>query len=150
MQFKGSAGENSKLLQKVELNPAYLALGGLGAGDELQASILANTGLASNMTMVIKVRYSNPTAGANGNGRDKLTVNIVGPTTQYQAFSGTLVVDDATTKVKFEVNFKSTSGKLRVDDASLLRLSTSSGRSSLGNSGDIIPLPPSSVGGRGG
>jgi len=92
----------------------------LTAGDTLTANVYVNTSQDNAGTLMVKVKYNEPTAGQNGNGKDKLNVPIVA-TTDYQAFTGTLNVAGSVKHVKFMIKFKKQSGKMFVDDASLIR-----------------------------
>lgn len=114
--FKGKPGENSKLVQK-PLDNTNVAL---TAGDTLTASVYVNTTQNNAGSLLVKVKYNEPTAGQNGNGKDKLSVPFVA-TTDYQAFSGTLDVAGSVKNVKFMIKFSKQSGKMLVDDASLVR-----------------------------
>jgi hypothetical protein len=142
-QFKGSPGENSKLTQAVEDNPLFAQLG-LGAGDVLNASIFVNTEIATPGKLQIKVKYVDPTAGAGANGKDKLNIDLAA-TVGYEQVTGSLTLADEVTKVGFSVKFSGQSGKMYVDDASLIRAAaTSATRTGLGGRNGLVPVPPSS------
>lgn len=139
--FKGKPGENAKLTQKVSDNSAFGSVA-LSEGDTLTAQVFINTEVANPGKLIVKIKYADPTAGANGKGKDKLVVNLTG-TTGYQAFGDTITIDDTVTKLVFIVGYTSTSGKMSVDDASLVRSGLTNTTRSDG--GSVLPLPPSGL-----
>jgi subtilisin family serine protease len=135
--FKGRDGENSKLQQK-PLESAPGANVALTSGDVLTASVYVNTTENNAGKLMVKVKYDEPTAGENGDGKDKLSVPFVA-TTGYQAFSGTLDLTGTVSNLKFFIKFEKQSGKLRADDASLIREGMDV-RAAFGDS-SLVPLP---------
>jgi subtilisin family serine protease len=138
-QFKGKAGENSKLQQKVESNPLFMQVG-VGEGDVLNGSVFVNTEIAAPGKLTIKVKYEDATAGTNGDGKDKVVIDLAA-TTGYQEVTASLTAADTVTKLRFVINFKSTSGKMLVDEASLIRAAAAPSPS-FGTVEDSLPLPP--------
>jgi hypothetical protein len=145
IQFKGSAGENSKIQQNAHANDVFANVG-VGEGEVLNASVWVNTTVEAPGKLTIKVTYDDATAGVGGNGKDKLVVDLAATGGVYQQFSGSLTSDGAITKAKFIVGFTGASGKMWVDDASLIRAAAVPAAGG-GNSGRL-PLP--GEGGRGG
>ncbi len=132
--FKGKPGENSKIVQNVLDNTTVT----LGAGDTLTASVYLNTKLNNPGKVLVKVKYDDPTAGQKGNGKDKLNIPITA-TTDYQQFTDSVDLAGSVKKVKFIIKFNQQSGKMFVDDASLIRngLDVSAGFSDT----RTLPLP---------
>ena len=122
-QFKGGAGEKSKLSQNPDVT-------GLVAGDTLTLSGYANAGGTPNAKIKVRISYTD-TSLAKG----KITVKLNAATSDWTAFSGTLdvVLVDVPTSVKVILQNKSLSGKVRLDALSLLQ--TTGGGSAL------LPLP---------
>jgi hypothetical protein len=115
MLFKGSVGENSKLQQK----PADVSK--VVLGDTLTLSVQVNTTLAAaGKLVIVKVVYAEPTAGVNGDGIDTINVVLSAATTDYDTFTGTVVVDGTVTSIKVEIRNKNAAGKFRIDDISLV------------------------------
>jgi hypothetical protein len=141
--FKGKPGENSKVTQKPSDNAAFTNVG-VVAGDVLTAQVFVNTEVATGGKLTVKIKYEDPTAGTNGNGKDKIVVNLTA-TTGYQAFSGTITADDTVTKLVYIVGFTSPSGKMLVDDASLVRGGLTSNLGTRSGGEDVLPLPPSGL-----
>jgi subtilisin family serine protease len=137
-QFKGVPGERSVLQQKVNNNPVFAEVG-VVQGDVLNASLYVDTNIAAAGRVTIKVKYATPTAGPNGNGKQKVNVDLVA-TTGYQPVTATLTAADAITGLNFQVKFNSNSGKARVDAASLIRAGAVPGVSGVG-AGEILELP---------
>jgi subtilisin family serine protease len=135
--FKGRDGENSKLQQ----NPLENEIGEnilLTSGDSLTANVYVNTSLNNPGKLLVKVKYEEPTAGANGDGKDKLNVPFTA-TTAYQAFGGTLELSGTVRNLKFIVAFDKQSGKMWVDEASLVRGGMEV-RATFSDS-SVVPLP---------
>jgi hypothetical protein len=116
-QFKGAAGENSKIQQ----SPAFAGL--VNQGDTLTFSLYANTKLpAAGKIAAVKIKYVEADAGAGGEGKDKIEIVLNAPTANenYELFSGSLVVDGTINKLKVQVRNKNTSGKFFVDEVMLV------------------------------
>jgi hypothetical protein len=115
-QFKGGVGENSKIQQNLDATQVF-------AGDTLTFSAYINTKItgAGNVAL-LKLKYSDPTAGEGGKGKDKLQLAVDTPTANdtYQFFSNTILVDDNVTKAKVILRNRSTSGKLFFDDVQVI------------------------------
>jgi hypothetical protein len=105
------------------------------AGDILQINASIRSKLATTQTVVtVTVEYVSPTAGKKGNGKDKfkLPANKAGG---YRLYGKQFKLDDAITNGKIVVRYGLSSEKLRVDNVSVLFISTDSSRSS------VLPLP---------
>ncbi|MEB2366659.1 MAG: hypothetical protein OZ933_11280, partial [Chloroflexota bacterium] len=146
LQFKGDAGLVAKFKQP--LADASLIL----ATDVLDISAAASVNRDNAGTFVIvKVNYASPTAGANGDGKDKVKLKLIGPApTGYTTISDTLTAADDVTSAVVKVKYKLTSGKLFVDDVSVM-LQALAPRTRLGDgeSLDILPVPAAPDGFRG-
>ncbi len=125
MLFIGVAGKITTLAQDAALNPRFIALGGLQAGERLKVSGYFRTTLASAGELRLLVRYNEPTAGVNNNGRDVLIVPITNTSNLYQLFEGTLTLDGTVKSARAIVRFTSPTGRLFVDDMSLVRVRNS-------------------------
>ncbi|MBC8100398.1 MAG: hypothetical protein H7Y11_13220, partial [Armatimonadetes bacterium] len=120
-RFKGGVGEASKLTQTVSDNPVFSVVG-VGVGDTVFAEAFVNTLAEAPGKLTLKVKYVTPTAGANGDGKDKISVDLAPTADIYTAFSTTpLVLADAVTSVKVSISFKGIAGKMLVDDVTFTR-----------------------------
>ena len=116
-QFKGGAGENSKLQQSVDL-----AVNPVAVGDTLTLDGAVWTKGSISSKVMIKVKYASlPTA--------KITLNVAGATAkQWTNFSAlqptlTLAIVDTPIAVKVQIKHSSASGKVRYDALSLMQQS---------------------------
>ena len=112
-QFKGGAGENSKLQQSVDL-----AVNPVSAGDTLTLDGAVWTKGNISSKVMVKVKYaSRPPA--------KIVVNVAGaPAKQWTDFSAvqpslSVPLADVPTAVKVQIKHSSASGKVRYDALSL-------------------------------
>jgi predicted outer membrane repeat protein len=127
-QFKGVPGESSKLQQK----PAVTEI---AQGNSLTLSLYANTKIAAAGKIVnVVLKYVEPDAGTNSDGKDKLSISLAAPTAgeTYENFTASLTVDGTPSKLKVQLMNKSTSGKLFFDEVTLV---VGAG------GGGLIPLP---------
>lgn len=127
-QFKGVPGENSKLQQKP-------AVTGVAQGDTLTLSLFVNTKIAAAGKIAqITLKYVEPDAGTNSDGKDKLIIQLAAPSAgeTYENQTVSITVDGTPASIKVQLMNKSTSGKLFLDEVSLV--------SSVG-AGALIPLP---------
>jgi hypothetical protein len=114
-QFKGGAGENSKIQQNVNTT------GLVSEGDTLTFSGYVNTNIdAPGKVATVKISYVEADAGAGANGKDKIDVTLSAATGGYVPFSNSLVLDGTISKVKVQLVNKAASGKLYFDEVSLL------------------------------
>lgn len=112
-QFKGGAGENSKLQQSVDLAAVPVS-----AGDTLtlEGAVWAKGKVSSKVTL--KVKYA-------ALPKDKIVVNVAGATAkQWTDFSTlqpslSVTVADVPTAIKVQIKNSSASGKVRYDALSL-------------------------------
>jgi hypothetical protein len=113
--FKGAEGENASLQQK----PVFE--GQVFEGDTLSLSLYIRTKLASaGKVASVKVTYIDPTTG--GDGKDKLEIKLNAATTngEYQQYLDTLTLADEVMSIKVMLRNKNTSGKILIDNISLL------------------------------
>jgi hypothetical protein len=116
-KFKGGAGEQSKIQQKIE---------GLLAGDALLLSAQATgKNVETGMGRVeIKVKYSDDT-------KDKYTLTFEGGSYEYTPFTTTSTLDAlAVAKAKITVLYPASGGKLTIDNLSLVKVTAT-----------LLPLP---------
>ncbi|MBK9122884.1 MAG: ExeM/NucH family extracellular endonuclease [Chloroflexi bacterium] len=138
LQFKGGVGPAGQFKQ--DLADATLILG----TDVLDISAAASVNRDNTGVFVtVKVKYANPTAGANADGKDKVKLALTGVApVGYSTIAGTLTADDAVTSASVKVAYKLTSGKLFVDDVSVvLQPIAPRTRLSDGAALDILPVP---------
>jgi hypothetical protein len=131
--FKGT-GTKAKLEQN--LKSAALAPYSLIAGDVMRAAIYGNGKSIPTDASVfkIKVKYVDPNAGANGDGKDKLKLSVsLTVEGVYQPFEQTLTLANVPSNIKAQIQFKAPSGKLYVDDMSI--------SVPIDSSLQLIPLP---------
>jgi hypothetical protein len=128
-RFKGTPGDKAKLTQNID--PSLVV-----AGDVLTLSAAITTNVDPGKVAFLKIDYVDPTAGLNNDGRDKAVIELTGPTLNqdYEVFSVDLAVLDTPTKVKVMLKGKTESGKIYVDDVSVLAQPTTGG-------GAVLPLP---------
>ncbi|MBC8098179.1 MAG: hypothetical protein H7Y11_01940 [Armatimonadetes bacterium] len=131
-QFKGGAGENSKLAQTVDITGMTFAI---GETVEISMAMWAEDA-ASAGKLKLRVKY------ADGTDTGKLTVDVV-VAAGYQTMTGNLAIGSiAVSKIKFSINSTSSSGKLYADDLSLLRMPVGGGA--------FLPLVSPDLSGRSG
>lgn len=134
--FKGSAAENSTLTQKI-MDTGY----GMGAGDAIRVLGKAQaTALPAGVQVKLAVKYVN-----NAFPKDKATINI--PAGDY-AFSAIpqneLNIDGPVHKITVKVINRAKSGKVMLDDFSLLLLGPDTPRG-ITNDSDIEYYPNSRI-----
>jgi uncharacterized repeat protein (TIGR01451 family) len=120
-QFKGGAGENSKLEQR----PAPTAI---TTGDTITLSGFYRATGAVNAKVKVTVKYTNTTLA-----KGKINLNL-SASSDYTAFTGDLaeVIAGEVASIKVALQNKSTSGKVLFDDLSLQLSEDSAG---------LMPLP---------
>jgi M6 family metalloprotease-like protein len=107
-QFKGGVGENSKLVQTVDLTGITLV-----SGDTLDLLVYTNTNIADAGKLKLRVKYTDTTP--TGKITESVLANGV-----YNSINQTLVIgSSAVSKIKVQIDFKGASGKLYVDVVSL-------------------------------
>jgi hypothetical protein len=113
-RFKGSIGEYGKIQQ---------TLGGAQFGDTLVLSAALNTDVGTPGKLVmVKIRYSDPLAGVNRNGKDQIKLELAEATQGYQVIEQSLMLSGTPIKFTITVRFRGLSGKLLVDRVSLKKL----------------------------
>ncbi len=119
-QFKGNPGENSKIVQKISTPVA--------AGERLTLSgMIEGKKVVGGGLVKVVVKY------AHGS-KDKIVFNIPTGTYAYTGFSpSSLTLVGNTSSIKVQARYKGTSGRIRLDDLSLLKTSVSAGQ--------VEPLP---------
>jgi hypothetical protein len=129
-RFKGQPGDKTKLVQNIDPTLAT-------TGDLMILSAAVDANVTPGKLIFLKVEYADPTAGVNGDGRDKAVIEITGPTLneEYEVFSVNLTVADVPTEIKVLLKGKAESGKIYVDDVSVLSQPT------LGGGAAPLPLP---------
>lgn len=144
VRFVGTANRVTALAQSIITNPRYVALGGLKAGDQLKVSGYVRTALPSAGVLRLVAVYIDPTDGLNANGRDiiDLPIPATGATT-YSQIAGLLTLDGDVKNVRVLVRFTSPTGKLFVDDLSLVRVRDSAVTLT---DGPLIPMPDAPAG----
>lgn len=106
--FKGSAGENAKLIQNINLASYSFAPGNTL---HLSAALKAKNTVNGKFKVVIKYGDNTP--------KNKISVNMT-PTSGYQVINDTTFVASANvTKIKTQIVHKSLSGKTFIDAVSL-------------------------------
>lgn len=143
MRFIGTANRVTLLAQSVINNPRYVALGGLKAGDQIKVSGYVRTALASAGVVRVVAVYTDPTAGLNANGRDiiDLPIPATGANT-YSQIAGLLTLDGDIKNLRVVLRFTSPTGKLFVDDMSLVRVRDSAVTLTDG----LLPMPAAPAG----
>jgi hypothetical protein len=107
--FKGGAGENSKIQQNGNLSSITPA-----AGDGLNVQMFLNTSVSVDGKIKVVVKYT------DGTTKSKIT-EAIEATTGYQSVGGnTTLASAAVEKIKVSIGFKGTSGKVLLDDVSLV------------------------------
>jgi hypothetical protein len=110
-QFKGGAGESSKIQQNVELDGLTFV-----AGDVLDLSVFANAKKATASGKIkVVVKYS------DSDDRTKLTGDIATTVGYVEVTDSDVLLSAAVSKIKFQVGNKSPDGKIYVDDVSLVQ-----------------------------
>jgi len=125
MRFIGVANKITTLAQDAALNPRFTALGGLKAGERVKVSGYFRTTLTTAGELRLLVLYHEPTAGAGSNGRDVVIVPITNTANVYQNFEGALTLDGTVKTIRAIVRFTGPTGRLFVDDMSLVRVRNS-------------------------
>ncbi|MBC8099797.1 MAG: hypothetical protein H7Y11_10170 [Armatimonadetes bacterium] len=122
MVFKGSVGEDARIMQKVDLT-----LVTLNTGDTLtlNAQVNGNQPTVSGK-VIVKVKYTDALLP-----KGKITIEV-GQTTGYIPVTQSLVVAGSVSKLKAQITHSSATGKLTVDAMSLTLLPAVSA---------LIPLP---------
>ncbi|HEX2623445.1 MAG TPA: S8 family serine peptidase [Phototrophicaceae bacterium] len=124
-RFKGGVGENSKLQQKIS--------GDGGDADDVYFTAWVKTGIDGVGTIAIaKIVYADDT-------REKLELTLDAASPDYQVLSDTTTLTGAVTKIKVQIKFKGTSGKLFIDDVSLIQ--SIAGLNSNSSFNRAVPLP---------
>jgi hypothetical protein len=128
-EFKGGAGEKSRLQQKPDVESL-----GLVNGDNLTLSafVQGKNALADATTIQVKVKYEDETLSA-----DKLTLTAASGSYAYDQLSGQLTVDGAVKSVTVRLQNTAVSGKVLVDDVVLVLGATTAQRDGLAP----LPLP---------
>ncbi len=128
--FKGVPGDSAKLVQSID--PAKV-----NATDVLTLSVAVKSKVTPGKLVTLKVKYADPAAGTNGDGKDKVVIEIDGPTLneEYEVFSASVTAAAAPNKVKLILKGKAESGKIFVDDVSL------TAQPIVGGGDALIPLP---------
>jgi predicted extracellular nuclease len=113
-RFKGDVGETSKLFQTVD--PTAFPF---SAGDTLNLSVFVNAGnSAVKGKLKVRVKYTDAEKG-------KITENLA-QTEGYEEMTGALTIASASiSKIKVQISHSSSAGKLYIDDASLLWVTSS-------------------------
>jgi hypothetical protein len=110
-RFKGFLGENGKLTQTVDLAGLTFV-----SGDTLDLSVWVDAPGTPTAKIKLRVKYSDATE------KGKLNIDIA-TSTGYTELTGTLpLASSAVENIKFSVNHKTTSGKVYIDDVTLLLL----------------------------
>ncbi|MBC8098088.1 MAG: hypothetical protein H7Y11_01480, partial [Armatimonadetes bacterium] len=134
-EFKGVAGEASKLQQKLTIDGL-----GLVNGDVLVITSYTQgkEALADVGSITLKVKYVNTTLPA-----DKLKQTLAGGTYAYDESSGELTVDGEVDSVKVTLGYTGITGKLQIDGMSVTLKGNSTRLGILTSAGDsgLIPLP---------
>lgn len=119
-KFKSSPNENTHL----EQDPSDQLISTFEAGDVFSFSAwVKRKNIRSGSHIEVWFKYIDPTLGQFGNGIDRLTLLIAPGTGDYtQVKSLAFTLAGPVKDVEIEVAFKSTTGKMFVDDISLIRL----------------------------
>jgi hypothetical protein len=114
-QFKGSAGENSRIQQNLDF------AGLVNATDVLTFSLYVDSNNALGKLGTLKIRYAEGNAGQNDNGKDKIDLRLSAPSAggDYEQLSDTVTVDGTVTNLRVQVRNRATSGKFRIDNVSV-------------------------------
>lgn len=105
-RFKGSDGENSRIIQKPDVSGLSLS-----SGDTLTVSLWADVATDTNTFVKLVAKHE-------GGTKDKLRINLL-PTTGYTEVTDTLTLTGDATSVKLLIRNRSQSGKVYIDDVSL-------------------------------
>jgi hypothetical protein len=107
-QFKGSAGENSKLSQSLDTSLLNLAI-----GDTLDLSLFVDGTSTANGKIKVRVKFSDDTPTG------KITENFA-TTGDYTEVTGSYTLEsDAVSSIKVQIGNRGVSGKVFVDDVTL-------------------------------
>jgi hypothetical protein len=120
--FKGDAGENSKLVQSPDVSGMTFV-----SGVTLDVNVYTKASGAVVGRVKVRVKYT------DGMPTGKVNLDLTASDGYVNVFSGYALTSAAVQKIKFQIDYKGTSGKLFVDDISLLYT---------GGMG-ILPLPGS-------
>lgn len=107
--FKGEPGENSKLVQTIDL-----AIRPIGQGDTLTLSVYAQPKKMAAGKLTIMVKFAYPDGS-----KDKFSLTPDGDSYSYKPFSILRPLTRTVSAMKVMAKFKGTSGKVFVDDLSL-------------------------------
>lgn len=123
-QFKSGAGENSKLTQDIDLMIASPA--GINAGDRLLLSGFVDARGTVKAKVKVRITYTDTSLD-----KGKLTAKVEAATNDYSPLRGilSLTLSDEVQLIRFRLQNKGTSGKVRFDQMSLQLTNT------------IAPLP---------
>jgi hypothetical protein len=119
-QFRGG-GTPTVLRYNVPNN--VVAAMNLDAGTTLQASVaIRGNRTPSNAVMRVIVRYSDPNAGVNNNGRDRFVIPLTlsSANNTYQTITQGLNLDGEVERVSLLVRYTGATGRFYVDDLSLI------------------------------
>lgn len=118
--FKGAAGENSKLEQTITSDEDF------AAGERLDFSAFVKGGNAPAVKVKVRVKYTDDSETG------KINLNVTSGSDYVEITNDYALVSGAVNKIKVQFGNKSTSGKVYIDDVSLIYTSGAAG---------IIPLP---------
>jgi CSLREA domain-containing protein len=132
-QFKGVPGENSKLTQKLEA----VEFANFAAGNVFQLTVWVDKkGLKSGAQVTAIFKYVNPNLG--NNGKDKVKVSIEKGTGAYaQLTAAPFTLKGTLSGLSVKVSYKGDSGRMYVDDVSLIRTASFG----FGSEDVLLPLP---------
>lgn len=119
-QFKSSPGENSKLMQKLGVSgPTTVTTTRISTGDSL---MLRGEVYTKGTNILVKVKLRVKYRGANPPPKGKLTMTMTNQTADYQPLSGNpvLMLSAEPDWIKVQIQNRGTSGKVRVDNMSLI------------------------------
>jgi CSLREA domain-containing protein len=133
-QFKGVTGENSKLTQSVDAD----VFDDFQNGDLFDLSLwVEKNGLKKGAKVQVTFTYVNGNLGDNGDGKDKIKLEIEQGDGAYALLSAEQFRLKGIVKaVKIAVSYTGSGGRMYVDDISLARTP-----STTLSEGDLLPLP---------
>jgi hypothetical protein len=112
--LKGKPGIKPKLVQTI-LNGETLLV-----SDQLTFAAQAKgKGVPDGEKLQLKVKYIDPTAGTDSNGKDVITLLLPTGDYAYTALEGNVTVQSEVKKVKVLLKYGAASGKVTIDDVSL-------------------------------
>lgn len=117
-QFKGNAGENSKVMQVISTS--------VTAGESLTLSgVVEGKKVVGGGQVKATVKYLN-------GSKDKIVFNIPAGTYAYSGFApGSLTLTGSANSIKVQARYKGTSGRIRLDNLSLVKTSASARQDAL-------------------